>query len=171
MQEAAELANALLAVLGEEGIAERDIQTREFSIYPEYDYQAGRERLTGYRVTNSFEVIVRDLDAASSVIGAAAAAGGDAIRIHNVRFALEDNSTLVQQARAAAWQDAIAKAQELADLAGVSLGPPLSITESFAPGSPDLLFEEYRSAALAQPIEPGELTVDITIQVQFSILP
>ena len=171
MQEAAELADALLAVLDEEGIAKRDIQTREFSIYPEYDYQAGRERLTGYQVTNLFEVTVRDLDAASSVIGAAAAAGGDAIRIHNVRFALENNSTLVQEARAAAWQDAIAKARELADLAGVNLGPPLSITESFAPGPSDLLFEEYRSGALAQSIEPGALAVDITIQVQFSILP
>ena len=172
MQEAADLADALLAVLGEEGIAERDIQTREFSIFPEYDYQSGRERLTGYRVTNRFEVIVRDLDTASSVIGAAAAAGGDAIRIHNVRFALEDDSALVQQARAAAWQDAIAKAQELADLAGVSLGPPLSITESFVPSSTGFRYdEEYLAGALAAPIEPGALTVDITIQVQFSILP
>ncbi len=171
MEEAADLADALLAVLDEEGIAERDIQTLEFSIFPEYDYQSGRERLIGYRVTNLFEVRVRDLDAASSVIGAAAGAGGDAIRIHNVRFALEDDSTLVQQARAAAWQDAIAKAQELADLAGVSLGPPLSITESFAPSSPSFRYdEEYLAGALAQPIEPGSLTVDITIQVQFSIL-
>ncbi|MEE9206266.1 MAG: SIMPL domain-containing protein [Acidimicrobiia bacterium] len=173
MEEAADLADALLAVLDEEGIAERDIQTLEFSIFPEYDYQSGRERLIGYRVTNLFEVIVRDLDAASSVIGAAAAAGGDAIRIHNVRFALEDDSALVQQARAAAWQDAIAKAQELADLAGVSLGPPLSIIESFAPSFPGFRFDEdaFASAALAPPIEPGGLTVDITIQVQFSILP
>ena len=172
MQEAAELADALLAVLGEEGIAERDIQTREFSIFPEYDYQSGRERLTGYQVSNLFEVTVRDLDAAGSVIGAAAAAGGDAIRVHNVRFALEDDSALVQEARAAAWQDAIAKAQELADLAGVSLGPPLSITESFAPSSPSFRYdEEYLSQALAAPIEPGGLTVNITIQVQFSILP
>ncbi len=172
MQEAADLADALLAVLDEEGIAERDIQTREFSIFPEYDYQSGRERLAGYRVTNLFEVTVRDLDAASSVIGAAAAAGGDAIRVRNVRFALEDDSALVQEARAAAWQDAIVKAQELADLAGVSLGPPLSITESFVPSSTGFRYdEEYQSAALAAPIEPGALTVDITIQVQFSILP
>ncbi len=116
---------------------------------------------------------MRDLDAASSVIGAAAAAGGDAIRIRNVRFALEDDSALVQEARAAAWQDAIAKAQELADLAGVSLGPPLSITESFAPGSPGFRLDEYAfaSVALAPPIEPGGLTVDITIQVQFAIQP
>lgn len=172
MQEAADLADALLAVLDEEGIAEQDIQTLEFSIFPEYDYQFDRERLIGYQVTNLFEVRVRDLDAAGSVIGAAAAAGGDAIRIRNVRFVLEDDSALVREARAAAWQDAIVKAQELADLAGVSLGPPLSITESFIPGSTSFRYdEEYLSAALGPPVEPGELTVDITIQVQFSILP
>ena len=172
MQEAADLADALLAVLDGEGVAEQDIQTREFSIFPEYDYQFDRERLIGYQVTNLFEVTVRDLDAASSVIGAAAATGGDAIRIRNVRFVLEDDRALVQEARAAAWQDAITKAQELADLAGVSLGSPLSITESFVPSSTGFRYdEEYLSATLAAPIEPGALTVDITIQVQFSILP
>ncbi len=172
MEEAADLADALLTVLDEEGIAERDIQTLEFSIFPEYDYQFNRERLIGYRVSNLFEVIVRDLDAASSVIGAAAATGGDAIRIRNVRFALEDDSALVRDARAAAWQDAITKAQELADLAGVSLGPPLSITESFTPSSTGFRYdEEYLAGALGPPVEPGGLTVAITIQVQFSILP
>ncbi len=171
MQEAADLADALLAVLDEEGIADRDIQTVDFSISPEYDFQLNTQRLTGYRVTNLFKVIVRDLDAARSVIGAGAAAGGDAIRIHNVRFALEDDSALVQEARAAAWQDAIAKARELADLAGVSLGLPVSITESFAPSSSDFRLTEYAAGALLAPIEPGGLTVDITIQVQFSILP
>ncbi len=99
MQEAADLADALLAVLDGEGVAEQDIQTREFSIFPEYDYQFDRERLIGYQVTNLFEVTVRDLDAASSVIGAAAATGGDAIRIRNVRFVLEDDRALVQEAR------------------------------------------------------------------------
>ncbi|MDE2765139.1 MAG: SIMPL domain-containing protein, partial [Chloroflexota bacterium] len=86
----------MLDALRAQGIADEDIQTRHFSIQPEYDWVEslsgrGSERvLTGYRVENIVSVKVRDLERTGAVIDAVAAAGGDATRVDGISFDVED---------------------------------------------------------------------------------
>jgi uncharacterized protein YggE len=164
-------ASAIIEALKSNGVAETDVQTANYSIYPEYDYSGNTQRLTGYRVQNQVVVKIRRLDDAGSVIDAATAAGGNDTTVSSLAFSIEDNAELLQMARTAAWNDAEAKAKQLAQLAGVSLGKAYSITESIQYQTPPIYYDRALAGAedAATPIEPGQQDVVVTVQVIFSI--
>lgn len=168
---AAVRATDLIDALRGVGVAEVDIQTSNYSIHPEYDYRENQTpRITGYRVDNTLNVKIRDLDRAGEVLDAATAAAGDEVRVNGVSFVLEDNDALLVAARAAAWEDAKAKAEQLADLADVTLGAPVTISETV--GSvpvPMYARAEVAPGDAATPIQPGQETVSVDLLVTFAI--
>jgi len=94
------------------------------------------------------------------------------VTVSGVTFSIEDNEELISAAREAAWNDALAKGDQLATLSGVSLGSPTSIVESFTTAGPPIYFEESVSAgadSARTPIAPGQQDVVVTINVQFAI--
>lgn len=167
---AATLADAVIDALKAGGVAEEDIQTANYAIFPEHDWTGNRQRLIGYRVSNELRVKVREIDRAGAVIDAATAAGGDDVVVHGLSFSIEDNTELLEAARAAAWNDARAKGDQLAGLSGVDLGTAVSITETIAHDVPPVSFERFAAFEdAATPIEPGQADVIVTIQVTFAI--
>lgn len=171
---AARAADAVISAVKKNGVDDKDIRTLNISIFPAYDYgTAGQPRITGYVVSNTVEVKVRKLDTFSAVIDAAIAAGGDAARLHGVRFDIEDTDKLRQQARELAMKDARARAEELAKLGEVDLGDPIAITETFGTNpTPVLSVERAAGAAdLATPIQPGTATVVVEVSVRWAINP
>ncbi len=162
----------LIATLTDNGIAEEDYHTSQFSIEPEYDYRSdGEPLIIGYRVTSMLSVTVRDLDRVGEVIDDAVDAVGDPIRVEGVTFSIESLAAIQSEARAQAMADAAAKAEELAELAAVSLGKPISISESSAGGQPKVFFaaEEAAAVDVETPISPGQLEVTVTVQVTYAI--
>ena len=129
---AAEAMDALMKALTARGIEERDIQTTRFSIYPEYQYDRDKDRseLVGYRVNNQISVTIRNLDQVGMVIDDMVEAGGDLARFNGIHFGLDDSKPLEVEARKLAVEDMTAKAMQLADNAGVSLGDLVFISES-----------------------------------------
>jgi uncharacterized protein len=168
---AADRADAVLAALRNSGIAEKDLQTANYSIYPEYNYRDTGQELVGYRVENSVIAKITDLGAAGATIDAAVSAGGDDVRVSGVSFAIEDDDELVTAARAAAWADAQAKAEELAGLAGVTLGAPLAISETLSSAPPPIFYADALGGAetAETPIVPGEQTVTVNLSVEYAI--
>lgn len=168
---AAERAQLLIDALKAEGVAENDIQTANYSIWPQYDYQNDTQNLRGYQVDNTLTIKIRELDRAGEIIDAATQAGGDAARVNGLRFALEDNAELLVAARQAAWEDALGKARQLADLAGVGLAAPIRIAENVS--APPIAIPYERApgadAAFTTPIEAGESEVTVTVSVTFGI--
>ncbi len=171
-QAQAQAATAMQAVIDElkaRGVADADIKTQYYSIYPIRDYQKDTSVIIGYRVTNTVTVKVRDVENTGTIIDAVAAAAGDNIRINSIYFTVDDTSAYLEQARADAMADAKAKAQQLADLAGVSLGKPTYISEggSYIPYiyADRALLDEGSST----PISPGETEVRLSVQVVYSI--
>lgn len=178
-QSAAEAMTAIIAYLSESGVADADIRTRHISIQPQYDWQERIEEgirrservLTGYQVSNTVRVLVRELDSAGDLLDGAVAAGGDLVRVNGVNFRIEDPSELQTQAREKAVEDAMARAAELAGNAGVTLGRLVYLSE--VSGEP--VFAERAFAALAQdsgastPISPGEQEVRVTVRAVFDI--
>ncbi len=168
--DAAGLAQGLVDALRAEGVADDDVRTVDYSIFPEWDYQGERQTLRGYRVTNSLEVKIRDLERAGEIIDAVAATAGDEVQVHGVSFSLDDNEGLLAAARADAWADAEAKARQLAGLAGVTLGAPVEIVESLGTPPPMPMFAAAMELAAADtPIQPGSLAVTVTVNVKFAI--
>ena len=170
-REAAQQMNAMMQALTARGIAESDIQTTRYNIYPEYQYDRESEKneLVGYRVSNEVSVTVKALDQVGMIIDDMVTAGGDDTVFNGVSFSLSDAKPLEEEARKLAVQDLIDKATQLADNAGVSLGDLIYISES-SRGSPRTVSEAAMMAdAAAAPISPGEFNVVVSLQGVFDI--
>lgn len=171
---AATAAAAIIEAVKARGVDEKDIQTVDVSIYPNYSTPPAGEapRLVSYTMTNTVAVTIRDLEVFSQIVDDAIAAGGDNSRLQGISFGIEDDEALLREAREKAMADARAKAEQLASLAGVEIGEPLSITESLQ-SIPDygLYFGLPLPPATGgpTPIEPGTAKVVVTVNVRWSI--
>ena len=170
-ERAAELAQAVIDSLEDNGVEERDIRTTSFSIQPQYDFNRDEEpRITAYIVRNTVEVTVREIDEAGDIIDDAVEAGGDDVRFQGIRFDIDDTTALVEQARELAMDDARAKAEQLADLADVGLGDPIAITESSSTAPPPIFVgRDDLAAEEGTPIEPGTASVSVSVNVVWEI--
>ena len=174
-EEAASAMTALINSLQANNVAEKDIKTENFSIYPQYDYTGNNRTLRGYMVSNTVRVKVRELETLSDVIDDAAAAGGNSIVINTIQFMIDDTAPLQTQARSLAVEDAEAKAQTLAKASGVRLGEPINITEITYLEGPPIPFARTAEAAFddaartSTPIAPGELAVTVNVTVVYEI--
>jgi hypothetical protein len=183
---AAEAMDAIIAALRERGLEDADIQTNSYNVWPQYEYhdvvengfRTGRQVLTGYQVSNSATVKVRDLDNVGAIIDEVSIAGGDATRINGISFTVEDPKPFMNGLREAAVKDAMAKAQQFAELTGVGLGRLVFIAETGG-SSPVILQDGDASfrmeAAMAAPmpstpVSGGELEFRMTVQAVFEIL-
>lgn len=174
--QAAEVMNEVMTALTDNGVAEKDIQTHYFSInqVTRWDRANEQEIVVGYRVTNMVTAKIREIDKTGSIIDAVAAAGGDLTRISSIGFSVDDPSGYYEEARQKAMADAKAKAEQLAELAGVRLGKPTYISEGIQvpPIYPRGVYEEAAMPAPAPPtpISPGEMELSLTLQVAYAIL-
>jgi uncharacterized protein len=120
-----------------------------------------------YTATNNVEVTIRNLDTAGKVLSAATGAGAN--QLYGIRFEIEDPSALQAEARKKAVEDARARAERLAQLAGVKLGPAVSISElDGGGGGPVPMFAMAKMESSA-PVERGELTVTTTVQIVYAL--
>ena len=173
--QASEAMDEVMGVLKGKDIAEKDIQTQQFSVYPmtrwnEYQHE---EEITGYRVTNMVVVRITEIDRCGEIIDAVADAGGDFIRIQGISFDIDDPEPCYQEARAKAMADARGKASQLANLAGVGLGKPIYISEG-AVYWPNVVREFDKAGGIPMPapetpISPGELKITLNVQVTYAI--
>jgi uncharacterized protein YggE len=166
--QATEAMNRVMAALTDNGVEEQDIQTQYFSIRQITRWVDGEQVVVGYRVTNMVTTKIRDIDNAGIIIGAVAEAGGDLTRIDSIGFSVDDLAVYYEQARQEAMADANAKAEQLAELAGVNLGRPTYISESIQV-PPTFRMAEAAISAVT-PISPGEMEISLTVQVAYAIL-
>lgn len=159
-------ATALMAALKKAGLADKDIQTQSYGVEPQYDYNASPAVLTGYQVTNTVQVTVRDLARVGQVIDAATQAGGN--QINGVTFDLADRTQAEAQVLAQAVVEARVKASVMAQAAGVSLGRLMQLTEGSEPVVQPLVMERpMLMKAAAEPSTPVSaqdisVTADVT---------
>ena len=163
----------LIETLKAAGIEARDIQTSGFSVNPNYVYSDARDangyqlppKINGYQVFNNVNVRVRELAKLGAVLDKAVTVGANTI--NGVSFSVADPSKLYDEARKAAFADAKAKAQLYAEVAGEELGDIRNINESQGMGSPQpyMMKAVADSAGASVPIEGGELSYSINVQV------
>ncbi len=168
--------DSILAALEEAGIAEKDIQTMNYSIYLERYPEPMPRSVEGeneepqpqYRVSNVVNVTVRDLDTVGDVLDAVIEAGAN--NIWGVSFGLDDREAAQADARADAIDDALARAEALAELNGVELGPVMSVSEVVGNGGFPMAIEvEERAVSGGGSISPGELEIGYQVQVTYFI--
>jgi uncharacterized protein YggE len=112
------------------------------------------------------------MDNIGNVIDDVAAAGGDYTIINSISFTLDEPEDYYEDARKDAMEDAEDKAQQLADLSGVKLGAPISITETTSYYNDDVYYDGRYNEAIATPaaaISIGELEVTLSVAVVYNI--
>jgi len=165
--------NQVMDALKDNGVADKDIQTQYFRIQKvtRWDDEKHQEVVIGYRVTNMVTAKIRDIAKAGTVIDAVATAGGDLTRIDSISFSVDDPSAYHEEAREKAMANARAKAEQLAELGGITLGKPTYISESMVTPSPIYpVRAEAAAPVMAEtPISAGETDISLTVQVIYAI--
>jgi uncharacterized protein YggE len=163
---------ALLEALKALGVADKDIQTNNYSVYTQQgpvapDGTSDSSAVT-YHTSNQVEVTVRDVSKLGDILDKAVAAGAN--NIYGVNFSVDDTSKLEADARAKAIADAKARAASLAQLTGLQLGDIVSVSEVISSNVP--MYAADRAVGMGgggTPIQPGELNVNMSVQVTFAI--
>lgn len=161
----------VIAAIQDFGVAERDIQTTNFSIWPNQIY-GNDGRPTGeitYMVDNTVMVTVRDLDRIGELLNVVVDAGSN--QINGIQFDVADKAAALATARTAAVAEARQIASELAEAAGVELGEIQAINSGSSAPTPVFGGAELArlQADASVPISRGQLTVQVDVNVVFAI--
>ncbi|MBA3823075.1 MAG: SIMPL domain-containing protein [Ktedonobacterales bacterium] len=170
-QAAAAALNAMLAVVRQAGVADRDIQTGYVNISPEYQHGPEGARRIGHSAMNTVQVRVTSLEKTGAIIDAIIAAGGDLVVINSVQLEASDTQAARADAQRMALLDARAQAEHMAGVLGVTVGPVLQIGQSAPPRPGPLRGARMMAKMVADvtPIEAGELTISTEIAVTFAL--
>jgi uncharacterized protein len=155
------------------GIPSAQIGTQNYSVSPEmrYDTNGGNPKVTGYSVTNTVRVELKNIEQVGKVIDASLAKGAN--EINGVQFGVSNLAEVRREAIADAVKNARADAEALAAASGGSVGPLLEISSS-GPGYRPVMSNMVVGATAARaptPIEPGEQTVTASVSVTWQFLP
>ena len=154
------------------GIADKDMQTSNFSVSPRYQssrmYSDPTGLISGYDVSNTLGVTVRELDKLGTILDAFV--GDGANTLYGIQFGFADPEALLNEARKKAIEHARTKAKLYAQTALVSVGTVLNIQESGAAiPRPMMGRMAMAESAASVPIAGGENTVSASVQVTFAI--
>ncbi len=131
-QENSELMAAVMDAILAAGVAEDDVMTSQFNVYSSYDYsydmKGNETRTRYYEVQNMVTVTIHDLALIGDVLDAAVEAGANTT--YGISFSSTQENEAYQKALTRAVQDAMKKAQVIADAAGVQLGKLVFINAS-----------------------------------------
>jgi uncharacterized protein YggE len=161
----------VLSRLEQAGIAQNDIQTNSLSLQPVWSRPTSGTnapaRITGFVARNSLSVRVRDLDKLGGVLDLVVQEGANTF--DGLQFSLQDPEPTMAAARADAVRDAMARAQQLAEAAGVTLGPVQSISENTGSVRPQMM--EMAAARMASdvPVAEGEISLSAQVSMVFAI--
>jgi len=164
-------AQSISSILSEMGIDPLDIQTTAFNVYPYQNYgMDGQPAELKYVVENTVNVKVRNLNSLGEVLDAVVRSGAN--QIYGISFDVEDRKQAEADARRLAIQDATEKAQELAGLAGITLGEIMNISV-YSNGSPQPVYDAkgggYAMPQSAAPIAAGQMIITADASLTYAL--
>ncbi len=148
----------------EDGVGTTDLQ-----VWPAHDRDG---QPAGFEARHGVAVRVASVSAAGEVLAALTSAVGDDLQVEGISLEVTDSSAAQTEAREAAWGDAVARATQLADLTGTSLGEVLTVAEGG--GSAPAPVAELRLAkadggGLGE-IAPGQRAVTASLSVTWALV-
>lgn len=164
--------NKVMQVLKELKIADLDIKTSQYTIYPieTYSEKDKTSNITGYRVINTLEVTIRDISKVGSIIDAVTSNGANTVS--NIRFTVADPDKYYLQALQNATVKGKAKADTLAKQFGIKIGLPSQINETSGGYNPPVIYSAMDSvkseAAQVTNISSGELEIRASVGLVYT---
>jgi uncharacterized protein len=162
---------AVFATLKDGGIADKDVQTANFTVQPRYDYSDNSQppKLAGYDVSNMVTVTVRKIDSLGTLLDKVVTAGSN--QINGIAFQVSEPQAALDEARQEAVRDAARKAGVYTTAANVKLGPVISISEGpgYQPPVPVQVKMVRAEADGAPPVAQGEATLSVDVNIVWEI--
>jgi len=158
------------------GIADSDIKTVSYNVYPQYDFTNIVQNITGYQVSTNYEVTIKNFDIINNAIVTSTTSGANVVGGINFQLSDATQKQKLQDARDLAVKDAKDKADGLAKAAGITLGKVINVSENqnnnvvrqfalpVAGGGVDL----QKSIAPPQ-VQPGQTEIDVTISLSYEV--
>jgi len=158
-------AGKLIARIKALGVADKDLNTGGYSVSP--TYSPGGETVNGYRASEQLQITWHDVATVGKALDAIVQEGG-ATNV-GASFGLADPKSAQAEARTLAIADARSRAQAMASAAGVRLGQVIRVSDLSSSGSPTPRYDIAGAAPAATQLPVGELSVSVTVEVDFAI--
>ncbi|WML40508.1 SIMPL domain-containing protein [Neobacillus sp. OS1-2] len=161
--EVSKVINALLGL----GIPQNQLQTFDYRIESDYDYDQGKQTFRGYKITHLLQVNIEDLSIIGKVVDTAVKNGVN--YVSNVQFKAKNKDAFYQQALSLALTNAIEKAKTIAGTLNVTLVPtPSLVVEGGGTVQPfNHQSETFVKSVSSTQFEPGQIIVKATISAEF----
>lgn len=162
-----QLSSKVVQSLLNNGVAKEDIQTSNYQVFPQYNYEDGKQTFKGYEVRQVFRVTIKTIEHVGEIIDDAIKSGAN--RVENIQFVQSEPIESYRQALALAYQEAYQKALTLSSQSNQQLNPkPKSITEQSRPVAAPYMNTAYLKAAdESTAVQPGQIAVTAIITVEF----
>lgn len=165
--EANTVVNSLSKAVKELGVKDADIKTTNYSVYPDYDYSTGSNRIVGYNVNVNLSVTVRNIDSVNEILDKATSLGANSVGGIQFTVAEDKLKELNKEARLKAIKEAKEKAEELAKLSGMTLGKIVNIQEGVTRDYPRpmMMKSDMAGAGLGggAEVQPGSTDISSTV--------
>lgn len=170
--------NKVVAAVKALGVAEDDIRTENYNIYPEYGdvrpvvggTTTDQNRISGYTANTNITVTVKTAEIANKVIDAGTSNGAN--QVGGVDFQVKDKEAALNQAREMAVADAKKKAEDASRIAGFKLGKVINYSESEGGGYPVPMLAKAQDAqggGVPTQVQPGTNEVMVTVSLSYEI--
>jgi uncharacterized protein len=164
--------NAVVQAVRAQGILERDIQTSNLNLNPQYVHVEGRPpRISGYQASNNVTLTVRDLSKLGPVIDSVVRVGAN--QVHGINFGLQNVDAASDEARRMAVRNVQRKAELYAQATGLRLARLVNLSESGGympqPWPRPMARVEAASMDAATNIQPGEVQVRVDVTAVYEL--
>jgi uncharacterized protein YggE len=156
-----------IVAVGREHTDASRIASTSLNVWPAYDNQG---RPSGFEARHSLSITCTDVQAAGSLLGDLAVRVGDRLQVDGLGLEVGDTRRALDQARAGAYADAVARAGHLAELTGARLGEVQAMAEGGSGGATPMADASMVREAKAFAIEPGETTIGSSLTVTFELV-
>lgn len=170
MQDAANRMARVRAALRRAGVADRDIQTSNVSLNPDYAYENNKApRLVAYNASNQVSIRFRDVGKAGEILDALVAEGANSI--NGPSLVVDKPEAALDEARARAVTAGRARAELYARAMGMRVARVVAVSESggYAPPPPMPMMARAERDQSSTQIDPGEQKLQVSLQMTFEL--
>ncbi|MGZ3216368.1 SIMPL domain-containing protein [Paracoccus sp. T5] len=169
MEQTSQQQQGVIEALTGAGIDAAQIQTSGLNLNPLMRYGDGQApEVTGYQASNLVSVRVSDLARLGEVLDAIVTAGAN--EINGITFSREDGAEALDQARREAVAEARRKAEVLAEAAGLTLGPVMTLRDQqTGGGGPRPLMRMEAAMADSVPVQAGEMEMTALVEIEYAL--
>jgi uncharacterized protein YggE len=170
LQDAANRMSRALAALKGAGVEDRDIQTSNVNLNPEYRYESNQPpQLVGYTASNTVSVRFRDIRSSGKILDALVAQGAN--QINGPILTVDKPEAALDEARAKAIAAGRARAELYARSLGLRVVRVVSVNESGGsyPVPPPMPMVMARAEKADTSIEPGEQKLQVNLTMTFEL--